>query len=377
MASVRFTPGSQGMSQEREGRTVFSVKSGLSVEHSLSELYGYRHVVLFGGARSGLRAVVEAIGMVNQPILIPSNVCSAVLAAIVATKARAVAVPVSATCGMVSLHDFLEAASAESEQGILMPTHLYGVHHPYEMIRESGWFILENDTLCTATIRNGQRRAVGDALLVSFNHVKTIEAGGGGAVLTDDTALAKELTRIAGGWRPATAYDRQREEHLMLARRHLRGLGRLPLSEALIDLDLGMTALALNPLDRPAIESAIVETPAILAGKQDRLNHWMQKLAPLGDAFLPMPHEIDVPWRLTLALQDAAQTPKIVAALREAGFDAGTNYPPLAHEFPSYLPRQAEADLWGSRVLNLWLTERYDKTQISSAVDVMRRHFDA
>lgn len=358
-------------------KVVFSIKSGLSIEATLSELYGYRHVVLFGNARSGLRAVAQVLGLENRPILIPSNICSAVLAAVVAAGARAVAVPVSADSGLVAEQVFLDAASAETTQGMVMPTHLYGFHHPYEQLKETGWFILENDTLCAATLSNGKRRAIGDALLISFNDVKTIEAGGGGAVLTDDTALATALARIAANWRPVTAADRQQEEHLMLVRRHLRALGRLPLSEALIDLDLAMTSLTMDPQRRPAIEAAMVRTPKILAAKMDRLDLWMEMLAPLGAAFLPMALKVAVPWRLTLALRDAAQTSGIVAALRTAGFDAGTNYPPLAREFPSYLPRQQEAETWAARVLNLWLTDRYDAACISAAVDVIRRQLDA
>ena len=191
------------------------------------------------------------------------------------------------------------------------------------------------------------------------------------------TALATALARIAANWRPVTAADRQQEEHLMLVRRHLRALGRLPLSEALIDLDLAMTSLTMDPQRRPAIEAAMVRTPKILAAKMDRLDLWMEMLAPLGAAFLPMALKVAVPWRLTLALRDAAQTSGIVAALRTAGFDAGTNYPPLAREFPSYLPRQQEAETWAARVLNLWLTDRYDAACISAAVDVIRRQLDA
>ncbi len=61
--------------------------------------------------------------------------------------------------------------------------------------------------------------------------------------------------------------------------------------------------------------------------------------------------------------------------LRAAGFDAGTNYPPLTTHFPASLAGQqnADADAWGERVLTLWLEPAYDDARIDAAVAVIER----
>ena len=351
---------------------MFSSQSNLTLEAALSEAYGLGHVVLFGNARSGIRALLEVLRMTGKPVLIPSNMCSAPLAAVVAAEARPVGIAVSALNGHVASERFHEVMQAEPVPGMVMPTHLYGHYQDYSDLRADGWFVLENDTLCAATARNGTRRAIGDAVVVSFNDVKTIEAGGGGAMLTDDASLAAELAAIAAGWAEVTAEDHQVEEHLMLARRHLRALGRMPMSEGLFDLDFPMTARAFAPEQRPLVEEAMARTPSILEAKQCRQADWLRALAPLAEAFVSPLEPPWVPWRLTLAVADEGRRNQFVAALRGAGIDAGTNYPPLAREFPSYLPEQEEAEVWAGRVLNLWLTERYDPTEIQRAVDVMR-----
>jgi dTDP-4-amino-4,6-dideoxygalactose transaminase len=356
---------------------VFSSQGNLTLEAALSEAYGLGYVVLFGNARSGIRALLEALGMAGKPVLIPSNMCSAPLAAVVAAEAEPVGVAVSVLNGHVTAERFNTAIRTAPAPGVVMPTHLYGHHQDYTELRADGWFVLENDTLCAAMAQGGTRRAIGDAVVVSFNDVKTIEAGGGGAILTDDAALAAELAAVAAKWAEVSATDHQVEEHLMLARRHLRALGRTPLSEALFDLDFPMTARAIAPAQRGVIEAAFARTPGIIEAKRRRQEDWLRALEPLATAFALPLEPPTVPWRLTLGVADTESRTKIVNALRSAGIDAGTNYPPLGREFPSYMPEQEDAEIWAGRVLNLWLTERYDQTEIRRAVDVMRAALNA
>lgn len=146
----------------------------------------------------------------------------------------------------------------------------------------------------------------------------------------------------------------------------------MPLNEALFDLDFPMTARAFAPAQRGLVEAAFARTPHIIEAKWRRQEDWLRALEPLSTAFVQPLVPPAVPWRLTLGVRDAESRDKIVTALRGAGIDAGTNYPPLGREFPSYMPEQEDAQIWAGRVLNLWLTERYDQTKIRRAVDVMR-----
>ena len=115
----------------RQGKPVFLSQGNLTLEAALSQAYGLGHAVLFGIARSGIRALLEVLAMAGKPALIPSNMCSAPLAAVVAAEARPVAVAVSALNGHVSATRFQEVMRAEPVPGIVMPTHLYGHHEDY------------------------------------------------------------------------------------------------------------------------------------------------------------------------------------------------------------------------------------------------------
>jgi hypothetical protein len=96
-------------------------------------------------------------------------------------------------------------------------------------------------------------------------------------------------------------------------------------------------------------------------------------------------HALSVPavpvraaWRAVFTARDRDLRDRIVAALRSAGFDAGTNYPPLWDSAPRLIgdQRKTGGDRWGATVMTLWLTEPYDDARIRAAADIVRRTAD-
>jgi hypothetical protein len=225
-------------------------------------------------------------------------------------------------------------------------------------------------------LQNGRRRAIGDALLVSFNYVKNIEAGIGGAVLADDPVFVAELTRLAASWPPVSANDEAFEEHLTLARRHLRAVGRGHLAEQLLEMDAAHTRHSLPENGRERISKAMDEAPAAIARRWERALLWEEVLAPFSEDLLAPAAELSAPWRLTRFLRRPEWRDPLVARLRMGGFDVGTNFPPLAQSFPILLPRQPDAERWGQSVINLWLSDDYSAARISAAASVVESFFE-
>jgi hypothetical protein len=111
----------------------------------------------------------------------------------------------------------------------------------------------------------------------------------------------------------------------------------------------------------------------IAARRRDRAARWRSSLHRLGDALVDPGLDQPLPWRVIRRVPERRQV--IVSALRSAGFDAGTNYPPLTDEFPIELGSFSDADAaeWGAQVVNLWVTDDYDDDRIEAAIDVMAR----
>jgi dTDP-4-amino-4,6-dideoxygalactose transaminase len=349
-------------------------------ERRLADAFGYEHAALFGNARSGLAALLELVAADAAPVIFPSNVCSAVLAAVVASGAVPQLVPVSPLTGLADderLADSLLSAGART--GVVMPTHLYGMHADYDVTRklasERGWFIIENDSLGATRMRGSGREAFGNALLLSLGPGKTLDAGGGGAVLIDDPRLAATLEQRAAGWPVLDSVAESRERHLVLARRHLAALNRSHLAESLLDVDTGMCRLSLRPEIRNRIDAALEAGAAEASCRRERMECWHARLRRLAPELSAPDVPVQAPWRAVYRCQDPGLRDRIVAELRSAGVDAGTNYPPLADSFPRLLAGQAHDDAtrWGDSVLTLWLTDDYDRARITRCAGIIEK----
>ena len=344
----------------------------------LSDLFGLESVALFGRGRAGLAALLEELGASGLPVLIPSNLCPAVLAAVVAAGASPILVPVSPQTGLADDERFAAVLRAQPAlRGFVMPTHLYGFWTDYRqtarLARARGWFVIENDCMATLAASEKPKPAIGDAVLVSFGSGKTIDAGGGGAIFTRDEGLAAALDRRAGAWPNLGFDDEATERHLTEARRSLRALGHPALAELLLSQDLSHLRHRFDERLAEPLTAALSGFRKDCQRRRDRLESWRDSLAGLSDALTIPTVEAAAPWRMICRTRSADLRERVAQDLRRAGFDAGINYPPLTDGFPALLSgqRHVDAEDWGGNVLNLWLTDDYDPNRISRAAAVI------
>jgi dTDP-4-amino-4,6-dideoxygalactose transaminase len=355
--------------------------SGLAtLEDRLSEELGYAYAVLFGRARSALAALVEILDpSVAFEILIPTNVCSALVTAVWWSNARVRLIPVDRATGLVPDARLAQAIRTASGPGLAVATQLYGFRqqHPMTMAaaRERGWYVVENDALLVGAKSVGSGRSpFADATLASFGYAKTVDIGGGGAILTDDAALAADLRRCAAAYRPLDEEAERSEQVAMLARRRLLSSSDAnQRAQHRISRDGASAKFGFPARLADALMGALGRIGDIAARRRERAARWHLSLQPLADALINIELDQPLPWRVIRRAPE--QREAIVSALRNAGFDVGTNYPPLADEFPSELAcfRNEDASAWGAQVVNLWLTEDYDDRRIDAAVEVMAR----
>jgi len=82
----------------------------------------------------------------------------------------------------------------------------------------------------------------------------------------------------------------------------------------------------------------------------------------LGDSLLRIPAEQLMPWRVMRRARSRTEREWIVLRLRGAGFDVGTNYPPLKGR-----------NEWGDTVLNFPCPPNQDKLEIQKACEIIGR----
>jgi len=352
------------------------------LEQRLINLFGYGHAVLLGRARSGLLALGEVLDLKGMDTVIPSNLCPTVPAAFCDSGLSVRLAQVNAKSGLAEDESLINAMSCSHLPGIVMPTHIYGHWRPYtqaqEWARRNKWFVLENDTLCAARVRMGRRQAFGDALLVSFGYAKSINAGGGGALLTDDYELAKNLRSLVSNWPELDSFAIETDNNLMLARRHLRLLGRADLGERLMELDQAQLRHSFPLWIMPNVLAEIDMLESRLTKRAEVADCWNQMLEPVAHILNPVSANVTAPWRLIRTVTAPFLRDRIVSSLRAEGFDVGTNFPALTESYPLMLGSQvsSEANAWSDSSLNLWLEEIYTPKRINLAVACINRSIE-
>jgi len=161
----------------------------------LANLYKVKHVFLFSGARVALYALLRAF---NRPgdVVMPAYNCIAVPEAALYAGYR----PVFADIDYNSLNmtaDTLKQ-SITSDTKVVLVTHQFGIPCDVDEIlqvsRHHNVLVVEDVAAAIGARYRGQLLGVfGDASIISFHSTKVISGGMGGALLTNNDELARNI----------------------------------------------------------------------------------------------------------------------------------------------------------------------------------------
>jgi len=276
---------------------------------------GAAHAVGVANGLEALSLVLRAwdIGAGDE-VIVPSNTYIATWLA--ATHVGATPVPVEPEERSFNIDPARIEAAITPRTRALLPVHLYG--RPAEMApileiaRRHGLKVLEDGAQAHGATYRGQRLgALGDATAWSFYPGKNLGAlGDGGAITTDDAALAERLRTLRN-------YGSQRKYHNEV----------IGFNSRLDELQAALLRVKL-----PQLQAGNVQRSAIA-------QQYLAGLAGLPGLVLP-----DAPlaagcssaWHLFVVRH--AQRDRLAAALPAAGVGTVIHYPVAPHLQPAYAP---------------------------------------
>ncbi|MFA5612465.1 MAG: DegT/DnrJ/EryC1/StrS family aminotransferase [Anaerolineaceae bacterium] len=176
-------------------------------ENAFASFIGLNHCVTVNNGTDAIVIALKALGIgEGDEVITVSHTAVATVAAIELCGATPVLVDVDPKSYCLN-PDLLETAVSEKTKAIL-PVHLYG--HPADMpsimmfAKKHGLFVIEDCAQAHGTSINGPMVGTfGDLSCFSFYPTKNLGAmGDGGAVLTNQSALAEKLLLLRQyGWR--------------------------------------------------------------------------------------------------------------------------------------------------------------------------------
>jgi dTDP-4-amino-4,6-dideoxygalactose transaminase len=328
----------------------------------LRRLTGREHVLLTGRGATALYLVLRAAGLRNARIALPGNLCPAAVCPVLYSGN----VPVFLDVNLVDFGPDLRSVQQALEQGAkaVIVAHSYGHAAPMAEIsrlcREAGALLIEDAAPALGTLPDGAPAGShGDCSILSFGYAKIIDAGGGGALVTDDPGLFREAERLERelpAW--SEALDRRAADMAHVVRGWWNARRSEPRLDALLQPLWGFYAdVHLHRGRREAagsIAAALRRLPEVVESRQANFEAYQVALA--GTPFLrPEPRPGSVCWRYTFLANNVPRD-TLVERLRAKGLDVSTLYPAAHHEFATPDDRKLpNCDRLDQEVVNLWV----------------------
>ena len=184
-------------------------------ERGLEEYLGRRHAVALSSCTGALHLSLLALGIgPGDEVITTPLTFVATATAILESGAKPVFVDVEPETGNLDANQ-IEAALSPRTKAI-MPVHLYGQMCDMQAIRKiadkNSLHVIEDSAHCVEGSRAGSRPGeLGDTACFSFYATKSLTCGEGGALVTDNDALAVKLRLLSLHGMNKTAADRHRE----------------------------------------------------------------------------------------------------------------------------------------------------------------------
>lgn len=185
------------------GAVLATARPIAAAEDAVARWFGRERALLVGSGTAAITLLLEALGLPrDSKVLYPDTICdTAVNAAVCAGLESAFADVESATATL----DAGSAVAGTGRIGAVMPTHIFG--HLADIPRPGGQglppdcAVIEDAAQGYGGTTEGRKvGALAPFAIVSFGKGKLLDLGSGGALLTDDPALARAAEQVRARW---------------------------------------------------------------------------------------------------------------------------------------------------------------------------------
>lgn len=340
------------------------------------------HSVLFGSATAAIIAVLKVLLRDDQKkVVVPVNVCPSLIVAIYAGGKIPIYLDINENGGM----SYEELCRLETKPDAVIAVHSYGNPCEIEKIEN---YCNENEILLVedaavsfgASISKRKAGAFGKVSVLSFGAGKIVSCGGGGAALTNDTALALELEKLSlsheqqDEWLP-DAFSRL---HTFIYN-NFRGDRIASLSyifKTLAIRDHGRWSSAFNDKYAEKLYYELSDASNGISLRMENYHLYSDYFEKAGIPFLRL-KEGAVCWRFCLFMPETRD--RILEQMLSVRDKVSSWYPPVAPYFDEQVQREwPVAVKQGSEILNLWVNQEVDKKMvIAYAQKVSDIHYKA
>lgn len=339
-------------------------------EQGLADYCGGQHCVSLASATAGMHLLLKALDIgPGDEVVTPSLTWVSTVNLIVLAGATPVFADVDRDTLMVTPETVAPCLSERTR--LILPVHYAGAPADLDGLQAladgHGVPLMEDAAHAIGTEYRGRRIGRSGTAIFSFHPIKNLTTGEGGALVTDDAALAERIRRLKFHGLGVDAFDRQTQ-------------GRAPQAEVLepgFKYNLTDIAAALGLVQLKQLDAFIARRTELAGYYRQRLAE-IDEISPLGDVSYPSRHA----WHLFIVrlLDNRAGLDRdgFMAALKARNIGSGLHFR-AAHTQKYYretlqLPAGAlPATEWNSaRICSLPLFPDMSFADIDDVIDAIK-----
>ena len=343
-----------------------------SLERTLCRLHQRSYCVTLSSGTLGLTLTMEALGLQGKGVAVPAGVCLDVPLSVHYSGAS----PVYCDIDLQTLGLSLGTLKPHAHRCMaVLAVHAYGNMCEIQAIEDHclirGIPLIEDVALAQGA-RVGERPAgsFGAASILSFGAGKVIDVGGGGAVLTDDRALAVAIRDRYQGL-PLQSHN-DVEDIKALSKWHTniynssnglcQGLYHPRFADAA--LHLRSAILTRHSWDADGVKRKIQNLAETIARRRQLVSQLHRLVATqVPSARFQPPVEDGVPWRANLFL--ARDRDRVLRSLLEEKMKISSWHPPAQYFLSKSLDQiTPNAQSIGEQILNVWVNDEVDENYL-------------
>lgn len=347
-----------------------------NLESYISNFFGKDHCILVGRGTTGLSLIYQCSNITGE-VIYPAYTCASSVYATSYTEATPVFADVQDDY-TISVESLINEISSETDA--VLAIHLFG--HPAKMdeikriCKQNDLLLIEDACQSLGTkYKSEVTGSLGDISVISFGHKKHIDAGGGGAVLTDDSDLAKDIrntektiprrkddyiSNLFDGYRDIYyTVDKLREQTS-----DAKALYR-PLPEAFSDL----FHYGFKPKWSKDIQSGFNSLDEICRIRQNHATIYRDELQH-PKIIHPKPIGEPVYFRYSVQMENKKLRDHIVSHLRKHDYHVSTLYTPVPQQFGDNQGYET-TDLLARRTINLWVSPKVDAEYVQNCCNCL------
>ena len=356
------------------------------IENKLASKFKRAHSVLTGSGTTAIYLLLKALELKSgDAVLMPGICCFAPAYAVKYAGLNLDFCDISQKDGCLT-PKLLELALRNNNRiKVVIGVHLYGnvleLDDIIKICKERGIVFVEDACQAYGSYYKDEPcGSFGDFSVISFGHTKILDAGGGGALLTENTEIANSIRKML---KTKKKYDstlasslskKHREEYYAIQRAAMNDPQKRFLFGTIWKRykDLFIHNINHNVITKL---NFLLENEGKIIGHRIKLSRLYKKLLNNCSkvAFVESDYRT-IPWRFNCLIYDI-NVEALCDSIRKNGFDISTWYPNLANIYIQDNDRKLKnADIFEKLIVNMWVDETKDESYVEQLCAIVKKN---